>query len=51
MIRDPNRRQILLDIAQTLGFLQNSLKQGTEHPEAIRLQKAYANLSRMWSEL
>lgn len=51
MIRDPNQRQTLLDIAQTLAFLQNSLREGTEHPEAIRLQKAYANLARMWSEV
>jgi PKHD-type hydroxylase len=50
-VRDPNQRQILLDIAQTLGFLQDQLTQGTEHSEAIRLQKAYANLSRMWSEM
>lgn len=51
MVRDPNQRQILLDVAQGLGFLQNNLKQGTEHPETIRLQKVYANLSRMWSDL
>ncbi|MGZ0187862.1 MAG: Fe2+-dependent dioxygenase [Alphaproteobacteria bacterium] len=50
-VRDPNQRQILLDIAQTLGFLQDQLTQGTEHSEAIRLQKVYANLSRMWSEV
>ena len=51
MVRDPNQRQTLLDIAQTISFLQNKLPEGTEHPEAIRLQKAYANLTRMWAEV
>jgi len=51
LIRDPNKRQVLLDMAQTLGFLQTNTKEGTEHPEAIRLQKAYSNLMRMWAEL
>lgn len=51
MVRDPNKRQILLDIAQSIGFIQNNTREGTEHLEAIRLQKSYANLSRMWSEL
>ena len=51
MVRDPNQRQVLLDIAQSIGFMQNNTREGTEHPEAIRLQKAYANLLRMWAEI
>ena len=51
MVRDPNQRQILLDIAQSIGFMQNNTREGTEHPEAIRLQKAYANLLRMWGDI
>ncbi len=51
MIRDPNQRQVLLDMAQVLAFLQNNPREGTEHTETIRLQKAYANLMRMWSEM
>ncbi len=51
MVRDPNQRQILWDVAQVLGFLQNNMPEGTEHMEAIRLMKAYSNLARMWSEM
>jgi len=51
MVRDPNQRQVLWDIAQVIGFLQNNTREGTEHMEAIRLEKAYSNLSRMWAEL
>ena len=51
MVRDPNQRQVLLDIAQSIGFIQNSTREGTEHPESIRLQKAYANLLRMWGDI
>ena len=51
MVRDPNQRQALLDVAQSIGFIQNNTKQGTEHPESIRLQKVYSNLLRMWSEV
>jgi predicted 2-oxoglutarate/Fe(II)-dependent dioxygenase YbiX len=31
--------------------MQNNTREGTEHPEAIRLQKAYTNLLRMWGEI
>lgn len=51
MVKDPNKRQVLLDIAQSIGFIQNSTREGTEHPESIRLQKAYTNLLRMWGEV
>lgn len=51
MVRDPNQRQILLDIALTLGFIQNNTREGTEHLEAIRLQKVYANLLRSWADV
>ena len=45
------QRQVLLDIVQSIGFIQNSTREGTEHPESIRLQKAYTNLLRMWGEI
>lgn len=51
MVRDPNQRQVLLDIAQSMGFIQNSTREGTEHLESIRLHKAYTNLLRMWAEV
>ena len=51
MVRDPNQRQTLLDIAQVLNFMQKNLQGGINHPEAVRLEKAYSNLLRMWADL
>lgn len=51
MVRDPNQRQTLLDIAQVLNFMQKNAQGGINHPEAVRLEKAYSNLMRMWADL
>ena len=43
MVRDPNQRQTLLDIAQVIGFLKDNAPEGMDHPEAVRLEKVYSN--------
>ena len=50
-VRDPNRRQILLDLTQTLGALKRSGGANSQHLslEFIRLDKVYQNLLRMWA--
>lgn len=52
-VRDPQRRQILVDLALALShFIDNSPPgQGYTHPEYIRLDKVYNNLLRMWAEV
>lgn len=51
-VRDPNQRQVLIDLAQTLSFFLKSLPEGEgyQHMEYVRLNKVYANLLRMWAE-
>lgn len=49
-IRLPQHRQILLDLARSLDFFIRNTKEGIQHPEAIRLDKVYKNLTRLWAE-
>lgn len=50
-IRDPLRRQILLDLTQSLGALKRASgpNQETLQREFVRLDKVYQNLMRMWA--
>lgn len=52
-VRDPQKRQILVDLAFALShILDNSPQgQGYLHPQYIRLDKVYNNLLRMWAEV
>ena len=52
-VRDPQRRQILVDLALSLSHIIDSQPpgQGFAHPEYIRLDKIYNNLLRMWAEV
>lgn len=51
LVRSPQHRQILFDIARSLDFFIKSTKEGIQHPEAIRLDKVYHNLIRLWAEV
>ena len=51
LIREPERRQVLLDLQQAMGQLQSTLPGGPNHPAFVRLHKIYINLQRMWSEV
>jgi PKHD-type hydroxylase len=51
LIREPERRQVLLDLQQAMGQLQSTLPGGPNHPSFVRLHKIYINLQRMWSEV
>ena len=51
LIREPERRQVLLDLQQAMGQLQSTLPGGPNHPAFVRMQKIYINLQRMWSEV
>lgn len=52
-VRDPQQRQILVDLALALSHFidNNSPGQAYTHPEYIRLDKVYNNLVRMWAEV
>lgn len=52
-VRDPQQRQILVDLGFTLSHFidNNSPGQAYTHPEYIRLNKVYNNLVRMWAEV
>lgn len=47
-IADPFKRQVLIDLAQSLGYLLKNTGDGVNHLEYIRLDKVYKNLMRMW---
>ena len=51
MVRSPQHRQVLLDIARVLDYFIKNTNEGIQHPEAIKLDKVYKNLVRMWAEL
>lgn len=51
MVRSPQKRQLLFDIAMILDFFIKNTEEGIQHREAIRLDKVYKNLTRMWAEL
>ena len=51
MVRSPQHRQVLLDIARVLDYFIKNTNEGIHHPEAIKLDKVYKNLVRMWAEL
>ncbi len=51
LVRSPQHRQLLFDIARILDFFIKNTEEGIQHPEAIRLDKVYKNLTRMWAEL
>ncbi len=51
MVRSPQHRQVLLDIYRVLDYLVKNTTEGVQHPEAIKLDKVYKNLVRMWAEL
>lgn len=52
-VRAPQHRQSLIDIAQTLSWMERTFPQGQAHlhPEFRRLQKVHVNLMRLWAEL
>lgn len=50
-VRLPQHRQILIDLSQTISFFLEHTKEGKQHPEAVRLDKVYKNLARLWTEL
>ena len=52
-VRDPQRRQVLVDLALALSHIIDSSPagQGYAHPQYLRLDKVYNNLLRMWAEV
>ncbi len=52
-VRDPQQRQILLDLALALSHIIDNTPQGQgyTHPQYLRLDKVYNNLLRMWAEI
>jgi len=50
-VRDPFRRQILIDMAISLSFFLNPAQEKHQHPEYIRLEKVYNKLKRQCIEL
>ncbi|MCB9959008.1 MAG: Fe2+-dependent dioxygenase [Rhodospirillaceae bacterium] len=51
MVRDPFRRQILIDLALSLNFFLQHTQEKFAHPEYVRLDKVYNNLKRQWVEM
>jgi PKHD-type hydroxylase len=51
LIRDPFKRQVLIDLAISLSFFLNATPEKQRHPEYIRLEKVHNNLKRQWLEL
>ena len=51
MVRDPFRRQTLVDVAMTLSYFLNTTAEKHQHPEYLRLDKVYNNLKRQWVEM
>lgn len=52
-VRDPQQRQILVDLAVAISHIIDTNPQGRGylHPDYIRLDKVYNNLLRMWAEV
>jgi PKHD-type hydroxylase len=50
-VRDPMRRQVLIDLAQSLGWFIDATPEKRAHREYVRLEKARNNLVRMWAEM
>ena len=52
-VRDPLRRQILVDLALTLSHIIDTSPegQGYSNPQYLRLDKVYNNLLRMWADV
>ena len=52
-VRDPQKRQVLVDLALALSHIvaASPKGQGQSHPEYVRLDKVYNNLLRMWVEV
>lgn len=52
-VRDPQQRQILVDLALALSHIIDHTPQGQgyTHPQYLRLDKVYNNLLRMWAEV
>ncbi len=52
-VRDPQKRQVLVDLALALSHsvAASPKGQGHSHPEYVRLDKVYNNLLRMWVEV